>query len=160
MLFKINKPKMSKNNFRKLLKLSTSDVQFSFNSQIYSQSDGIAMGSPLGPTLTNIFMDFIEAKVVYSFKYRLRYFRYVDECFVLVKSGKDIDEFFTIFNLAQNATKFTIEKEFNNELGFLDILVKRQKNRMFTSDFRKKNIHGQLSEFSIKLQYEEENIFN
>ena len=80
MLYKIEKPVINKNNFRQLLKLSTSGVQFSFNSQIYSQHDGIAMGSPLGPTLANIFMGFIEAKIIPSFKYKLRYFRYVDDC--------------------------------------------------------------------------------
>ena len=44
MLYKIEKPVISKNNFKELLKLSTGGVELSFNSQIYSQNDGIAMG--------------------------------------------------------------------------------------------------------------------
>ena len=48
--YKISNPTVSRTNFKKLLKLATSGVKFSFNSLIYSQKDGIAMGSPLGLT--------------------------------------------------------------------------------------------------------------
>ena len=64
-------------------------------------------------------MDFIEAKVIHSFKYKLHYFKYVDDCFS--KNEKDSDDFFTILKQAHNAIKFTVKKEINNEL--LDILV-------------------------------------
>ena len=50
---------------------------------MYSQRDGIAMGSSLGPTLSNIFMGFIEKQVIS--KYKVTYYRYVDDCFVLVR---------------------------------------------------------------------------
>ena len=81
---------MRKNSFRKVLKLSTSSVQFSFNPQIYSQHDGIAMGSLLEPTLVNICIGFISATVILSFKIKLHYVRYIDNCFVLVKNEKYI----------------------------------------------------------------------
>ena len=62
-LFKLSKPTISRINFKKLLKLATSGVKFSFNSFSYSQQDGKAMGSPLGPSLANIFMCYIELKL-------------------------------------------------------------------------------------------------
>nr|XP_027213046.1 uncharacterized protein LOC113806129 [Penaeus vannamei] len=40
----------------KLLKLSVEDSIFMFNNQLYSQIDGVAMDSPLGPTLANAFL--------------------------------------------------------------------------------------------------------
>ena len=46
----------NKQQLKKLLQLATKDNIFLFNSQLYSQIDGVAMGSPLGPTLANIFM--------------------------------------------------------------------------------------------------------
>ena len=46
------------------MKIATSDVQFSFDSEIYSQIDGVAMESPLGSTLANIFMRYLESKLV------------------------------------------------------------------------------------------------
>ncbi|VDO77259.1 unnamed protein product [Schistosoma margrebowiei] len=42
--------------FKRLLLLCTKDVQFQFNNTIYRQTDGVAMGNPLGPVLADIFM--------------------------------------------------------------------------------------------------------
>ena len=64
------------------MKLATSGVKLSFNSLNYSQKDGIASGSPLGPTLANIFKGYIELKVIPAFKNNFLDLRYVDDCFV------------------------------------------------------------------------------
>ena len=147
MMYKIEKPTISKENLKRLLNLATSGVQFSFNSLIYSQHDGIAMGSPLGPTLANIFMGYIEKKIIPSFKSKLRYFRYVDDCFVLAENEEVVDKVFSILNGVHKKIKFTVEKETNDELAFLDILVKRQDNRFLTSVFRKKTFTGSYLNF-------------
>ena len=55
---------------------------------MYSQHDGIAIGSPLGPTLDNIFQDFIERKVISN--YKVSYFKYVYDCFFLGQNEKEI----------------------------------------------------------------------
>ena len=39
-------------------------LRFRFNGEIYTQIDGVAMGSPLGPLLANIFMISLEEKVL------------------------------------------------------------------------------------------------
>ena len=36
--------------------LATKELFFSFNNKFYIQVDNVAMGSPLGPTLANIFL--------------------------------------------------------------------------------------------------------
>ena len=43
-----------------MLLLCTENVTFSFQGQQYKQCDGIAMGSPLGPLLSDVFMTMIE----------------------------------------------------------------------------------------------------
>ena len=48
---------------RKLLVKYTSDVQFSFNGMTYRQVDGVAMGSTLGPILTNAFLGYCESSI-------------------------------------------------------------------------------------------------
>ena len=53
---------LSKSNFRDLLKLTTMGIVFYFNSNYYKQLDGIAMGSPLGPSLANAFLCHHEKK--------------------------------------------------------------------------------------------------
>ena len=55
----LNKTKhhgISKSDFRELLNLAVKDSLFLFNGKYYIQLDGVAMGSPLGPTLANVFL--------------------------------------------------------------------------------------------------------
>ena len=108
------------------MKLAIYGVKFSFSSLVYSQQGGIAMGSPLGPTLVKIFMGFNELLVVPAFKNNLLYLRFVDDCFVFVRSEKIMDELFNVLNNAHEASNFTIEKEKNDELAFLDVQVKKK----------------------------------
>ena len=77
-LYKISKPTINRLYFKELSKLAIYCVKFTFNSLIYSQHDGIAMGTPLGPKLANIFIGYTELKV---FKNNLLYLRYVDDFF-------------------------------------------------------------------------------
>ena len=49
---------------KKLLTLCTKNVPFSINNEIYIQTDGVAMGSPLGPVIANILMVELETTLV------------------------------------------------------------------------------------------------
>ena len=49
---------------KELLHLCTKNVHFTFNGEIYIQIDGVAMGSPLGPVLANIFMVELEKIII------------------------------------------------------------------------------------------------
>ena len=56
-------PVISKNVFVELMKSARPSVEFSFNNTMYKQTDEIAMGSPLGPALANIFVGYYEKKL-------------------------------------------------------------------------------------------------
>ena len=57
-----NTPNIPKHDFRNLLNIATKESFFLFNNKYYKQVDGVAMGSPLGPALANIFMCSFESK--------------------------------------------------------------------------------------------------
>ena len=80
MLYSLRQLSIKEASFIKLMKVATSDVQFSFNSEIYSQVDGVAMGSPLRPTLANILMEYLESKLVGELSSQALYIRYMDDC--------------------------------------------------------------------------------
>ena len=52
-------PIMGKDVFIEPMNIATTSVEFSFN-KMYKQIDGVAMGSPLGPALANIFVGYQE----------------------------------------------------------------------------------------------------
>ena len=53
---------ISKSEFKNLLSLASQESHFIFNDVLYKQKDGVAMGSPLGPTMANVFLSFYETK--------------------------------------------------------------------------------------------------
>ncbi len=49
-------PDIMKKDFQALLKVAVENMFFIFDGTYYNQIDGVAMGSPLGPTLANAFL--------------------------------------------------------------------------------------------------------
>ena len=49
---------------RDLILFCTKNVHFTFNNDIYKQTDGVALGSPLDPVLAGIIMVELENTVV------------------------------------------------------------------------------------------------
>ena len=50
----------NRNDFEKLLRMALQNNFFNFDGKIYKQTDGVAMGLPLGPSLANAFLCFHE----------------------------------------------------------------------------------------------------
>ena len=136
-LYELRKPKLEKNNLIKLMKIATSNVQFSFNNIVYSQIDGVAMGSPLGQTLANIFVGYLESKIAKVFSSQIIYIRYVDDCLVISKTVNDNETIFEKLNSLREKIFFTREVEENNQLPFLDILITKDKTKFLMKIYRK-----------------------
>ena len=51
---------LTKSEPKQLLCLATKKSYFIFNGLLYKQTDGVAMGSPLGPSLSNAFLSYHE----------------------------------------------------------------------------------------------------
>ena len=56
--------KKSRKGTKDLLLLRNKNVHFSYNNKLYSQKDGVATGSPLGPVIAGIFMVDMERNVI------------------------------------------------------------------------------------------------
>ena len=102
------------------------------------------MGPPLGPVLTNLFMGYHKKKWLQEFDKGkgLMYKRYVDDIFYMFGNEKDAENLFEFLNCHHKNIKFTLEKESNNFLSFLDILIKNEVNHFSTSVYRKKTSIG------------------
>ena len=125
------------------MQMATIGVEFSFNNTIYRQTDGIAMGSLLGPGLANIFVGYNENKL-FDFSVKLQFYkRYVDDSFAIFKNEAECDKFFNILNSLNPALKFTSEKEESKSLAFLDVKIQKSDNKFITSVYRKQSFTGQ-----------------
>ena len=72
-----------------------------FNEQLYKQFDGVAMGSPLGPTLANAFLVHFEKNWLQNCPSNFKphyYRRYVGGIFVLFTSPKHSEAFRNFLN--------------------------------------------------------------
>ena len=49
--------------FSDTFKKATTNQLFQFDGQLYEQTDGVAMGSPLGPLMANVFTCHLEEKL-------------------------------------------------------------------------------------------------
>ena len=109
------------------------------------------MGSPLSSSLANAFLCFYEKiwlkdcpedfKPVY-------YRRYVDDLFALFPSPDRLEKFTNYLNSRHKNIKFTYEKESNNSLPFLDILISRSENALKISVYHKPAFSGAYSNFN------------
>ena len=124
------------------MQLATSSVEFSFNNNMNRQFDSVAMGSPLGPALANIFVGYQKAKLFNIAKRQLVYLWYVDNTFA-VFNNKDCNTFLTHLNSLHPSLCFTYKKESNHSLPFLDMLVERHDSKFLTSVYRKPTFTSQ-----------------
>ena len=94
---------------KELLFLCTKYVNFKFNYDIYIQCDGVAMGSPLGPLFSNIFMILLEENILPKLEsYFCKWRRYIEDIFAYVLP-ENIDLIVNELNSYHSNIKFRYE---------------------------------------------------
>ena len=131
---------LSKTEFKELLSLATKDSHFIFDGTLYKQIDGVAMGSPLGPTLANAFLVYHEKNWLEHcpLEYRpLYYQRYVADICVLFNSPEHLKRFHSYLNSCHLNIPVTIGNEKGNKISFLDVNIIREQERFTSSVYQK-----------------------
>ena len=123
--------KITKKELKKLFLFATSQTHFIFNSKFYNQIDGVAIESPV---LANIFMGFYESKwlIEYNLNKPKIYLRYVDDIIAAFDKEQDSLNFLNFLNKRHPNIKFTIEKEINHSIAFLDLFILGINNQNLT----------------------------
>ena len=89
---------------------------------VCKQIDCVAMGSPLGPLLANLFVVSKEKPLLSlsSEQKPIYNARYVDDIFVLMKNINDFDSFYYAMNSLHSNLTVTLEIPANTKLPFFD----------------------------------------
>ena len=132
-------PPIDQDTSVKLLKRVCVDVVFSTHQGYFKQVEGVAMGSPLGPLLANVFMLKFDKDLGLFSPF---YHRYVDDILrtMLVEGGEYLLNF---ANTMHPNLKFTLESEDNEGgLSFLDMRVEHVGNKIEVSWYTKETDTG------------------
>ena len=123
-----------------LVELCLKSTYFQFGESFYEQVEGAAMGSPLSPIVANVFMEDFETRALdTSPKKPKMWHRYVDDVFVIWPHGDQLlEEFHQHLNRQNPSIQFTVEREAEGKIAFLDVQLKKVRTKIHTSVFRKK----------------------
>ncbi len=121
-----------------LLSFCLNTTYFVFDGIYYQQVFGTAMGSPVSAVIANLVMEDVEQRALASAPVRLSFWkRFVDDIISAV-SRNDIDILLQHLNSIEPSIQFTVERETNGDLAFLDLNVYRTiEGKLETAVYRK-----------------------
>jgi hypothetical protein len=100
---------LQRHQLAELLEIATTNQLFQFNGQLYSQIDGVAMGSPLGPLMANTFMCHLEDKLKRDGMIPEFYKRFVDDALSKMPNAAAATVFLEKLNDLHPNLSFTTE---------------------------------------------------
>ena len=133
-----NQLPLAKSDYLNLLSMCMKFGGFIFNTEEYIQHSGLAMGSPLSPVAACLYMEWLE-------KHRFQdimgpnvlWMRYVDDVLLVVPQTMDLNEKLNELNSVDPKIQFTMEKENQGTIPFLDTEIVRCGNQVKFKVYRK-----------------------
>jgi len=136
--------KISKTEFIDGVQFILNSTYFTFDNIIYKQNFGTPMGSPLSPILADIVMQDLESQAIMELNIHLPfYYRYVDDIVLLTPENR-VNDILDTFNSIHNRLHFTLEKEKNRTLNFLDLSLIVSEGIMILDWYRKDTCSGRF----------------
>ena len=127
-----------------LARLFATNQLFQFNGQLYQQTDGVAMGSPLGPLMASVFMCHLEEKLGLIPQL---YKRYVDDTLARMPSADASADFLSTLNGLHPSLTFTMELPVDNKIPSIGIEIVKNGIKLETQVYRKPTNTGLLLHF-------------
>ena len=134
---KINTFNLTLNDIRSLLTHVLTNNFLRFNSQLFKQTDGIAMGNRLAPPVAIAFMHAFETSFLSSLlDVPMFYVRYIDDILGVWTHGLDrLNHFFNLMNSHNTAIRLTMEHTGSTgKLAFLDTLITVHPSGTYTTE--------------------------
>ena len=128
--------KLQKDQLVKLLEIATTSQLFQFNGQLYEQTDGVAMGSPLGPLMANVFMYHFDEKLTRDGLMPDLYRRYVDDTLARLPNTDAATMFLTTLNGLHPSPTFTMELPVDGRIPFISIKIIKNGTKLETQVYR------------------------
>ena len=142
------KTAIRQDKFLDLVHLVLTTTWYTFNSQFYQQTDGVAMGGPASSTTAEIYMQaYKRTPITTSLHPPKVWDRFVDDVYSILKRTH-FENFFLHTNNLHPNIKFTMEEESNGELTFLDTLLKRNNGEISVLVYRKPTYTDQYLHYS------------
>ena len=127
--------------FLQVLISQISKTNFKYNNNHYQQIFGTAMGSPVSAVMANLVMEDLEKRALStSLSQPCFWKRYVDDVCAAVKSNLVL----TLQNHLNNiepSIQFTVERETERKISFLDVTVCRQDDGQLSTKVYRKSTH-------------------
>ena len=137
------------NQIISLLELTLKQNYFKYNNVYYYQKDGLPMGSPISSIISEIFLQSLENIHISTLKMKygiIYYGRYVDDILVIYDDDSDqSSEILNSFNNIHSKLHFTLEKEINNSINFLDLKITKTNNKYISFDIFRKPTTSKVS---------------
>ncbi|XP_030749952.1 uncharacterized protein LOC115877775 [Sitophilus oryzae] len=120
-------------SFTQILNFVFDSTVFVFNDKFYKQIYGTPMGASISPIISSYVLDGLLAQGIERVPYNIPFIkRYVDDLILSVPMDMT-DHILDVFNDLSDSLKFTIEREVDNSIPFLDMrLIRRPDNKIVT----------------------------
>ncbi len=126
-----------------MLTFCVETTYFGMGSDIYREEEGLAMGSALSLVLANIYMEYFEEMALGSTSLKpSMWLRYIDDTFILWPHQEHVQKLLDNMNSIRPSIQFTKEKEQDNKLPFLAVLVTRPEQGVRSFVYRNPSFTG------------------
>jgi hypothetical protein len=142
-----NAPDDQKREIVILVKSILNQNYLQHDNQLYTQNEGPAMGAPASAILVEIFIQYLEHNDIIKILQKhhiIDYYRYVDDILIIYNGDHtNIEDTLNEFNSIHPNIQYTMERQTNNILNYLDITIENS-NNAFTFSIDRKPITTDL----------------